>query len=342
MVNDKEVKTVVSPFAVRENEVKVFDGKEGFASINQVVFKMDMGYINESHIKALEVVNEFGFITSRQCTQILELRGKLDDIEEDKRQAKVSKWLEDLTKSKVISRYYFQSDLGKSSYRVYSMDKIATYILKQRSIQTAWQPTDNTKPAYSVKRKLAGNQVIIAYMQKVASFSSTNPNLLLYSKKYNVKFKPTGGLVVLKQGTKEQNFIFEVVRRNEDWRNMFAEKIQLYSDFFENFTRNDAGFYDKPQLVFVGEDVQHTAEMFTIIKKVSQYLKDEDMYFTTELKHLGEDLMDSISVFELDEKTHKYKAVIKELEILKPGENKNGNEDKLKLDMKFNSNIIVE
>ena len=64
MVNDKEVKTVVSPFAVRENEVKVFDGKEGFASINQVVFKMDMGYINESHIQALEVVNEFGFVTS--------------------------------------------------------------------------------------------------------------------------------------------------------------------------------------------------------------------------------------------------------------------------------------
>ena len=31
MVNDKEVKTVVSPFAVRENDVKVFDGKDGFA-----------------------------------------------------------------------------------------------------------------------------------------------------------------------------------------------------------------------------------------------------------------------------------------------------------------------
>ena len=101
MVNDKEVKTVVSPFAVRENEIKVFDGKEGFASINQVVFKMDMGYINEYHIKVLEVVNEFGFITSRQVTQILELRGKLNDIEEEKRQNKVAKWLEDLTKSKV-------------------------------------------------------------------------------------------------------------------------------------------------------------------------------------------------------------------------------------------------
>ena len=170
MVNDKEVKTVVSPFAVRENEVKVFDGKEGFASINQVVFKMDMGYINESHIKALEVVNEFGFITSRQCTQILDLRGKINDIEEDKRQTRVDKCLEYLTKSKVISRYYFQSDSGKSSYRVYSMDKIATYILKQRNIPTAWQPTDNTKPVAMIKKRLAGNQIIIAYLRKVSAF----------------------------------------------------------------------------------------------------------------------------------------------------------------------------
>ena len=57
MVNDKEVKTVVSPFAVRENEVKVFDGKEGFASINQVVFKMDMGYITTT-VKVLDPMSE--------------------------------------------------------------------------------------------------------------------------------------------------------------------------------------------------------------------------------------------------------------------------------------------
>lgn len=341
MVSDKEVKTVVSPFAVRENEVKVFDGKEGFASINQVVFKMDMGYINEYHIRALEVVNEFGFITSRQVTQVLELRGKLNDIEEDKKQNKVAKWLEDLTKSKVIARYYFQSEAGKSSYRAYAMDKIATYILKQRNIPTSWQPTDNTKPAYAVKRKLAGNQVIIAYMQKVGAFSAVDPNVLLYSKKYNVKFKPTGGMVTLKNGTEDVNFVFEVVRRNEDWQNMFAEKVQLYSDFFENFMRNDAGFYDKPQLVFVGEDVQHIAEMFRIIKKVSTVLKDEEMYFTTELKHLDENLENSISVFELDVESKKYKLVNKNLDILKPGENKNDN-NSLNLDMKFNSNMIIE
>ena len=340
MVEDNEIKTVVSPFAVRENEIKVFDGKDGFASINQVVFKMDMGYINESHIKALEIVNEFGYVTSRQVTQILEARGKLNDLEVDKRQAKVAKWLEDLTKSKVIARYYFQSESGKSSYRVYAMDKIATYILKQRNIATSWQPTDNTKPAYAVKRKLAGNQIIIAYMQKVAAFFDTNPNILLYSKKYNVKFKPTGGCITLKNNDGETNFVFEVVRRNEDWQNMFAEKIQLFSDFYENFMANDAGFKEAPKIVFVGEDVNHIAEMFRIVKKVSAVLQDENMYWTTELKHLEEDLTKTISVFELEKDTKKYKLVTKQLDILKSGENENKKD--ITGEVKFNPNMIVE
>ncbi len=341
MVNDKEVKTAVSPFAVRQDEKKVYDGKEGFASINQVVFKMDMGYINESHIEALEVVNEFGYVTSRQVTQVLELRGKLNDIEPEKRQTKVAKWLEDLTKSKVIARYFFQSETGKSSYRAYCIDKIATYILKQRNIPTTWQPTENTKPAFAVKRKLAGNQVIIAYMQKVAAYEKANPNVLLYSKKYNVKFKPTGGMVTLKNDSEEVNFIFEVVRRNDDWQNMFAEKVQLYSDFYENFARNDAGFEEKPQIVFVAEDIQHIADLFRIIKKVGMVVEDSNMYFTTELRHLEDNLENSISVFEVENESRKYKLVTKTLDILKQGENKAAT-TRLNEDAKYNANMIIE
>ena len=48
MVEDSEVKAPKSPFAMRENEIKVFDGKDGYASINTVVYKIDMGYINEN------------------------------------------------------------------------------------------------------------------------------------------------------------------------------------------------------------------------------------------------------------------------------------------------------
>jgi len=340
MINDTEVKTKVSPFAVREGEIKVFDGKEGYASINQVVFKMDMGYIGENHIMALEIVNEFGFVTSRQVTQVLEFRGKLNDIEVEKRQDRVSKWLEDLTKSKVLSRYAFQTESGKSSYRVYSLEKIATYILKQRNIVTSWQPTDNTKPAYALKRKLAGNQIVIAYMTKVGAFKEANPNILMLSKKYNVKFKPTGGTVKLGTDNGDVDFVFEVVRRNEDWQNMLAEKLQLYADFYENFSKNDAGFYAPPQLVFVGEDVAHNAEIFKIAKKIGFTLKDEEMYFTTDIEQLEDSLEKTISVFEYDKENNKYKLVQKELSLLKPGENEAG-KTKLKAN-KFNPNVIVE
>lgn len=343
MIDDKEVKTKVSPFAVRENEIKVFDGKEGFASINQVVFKMDMGYIGEDHIKALEVVNEFGFVTSRQVTQILEIRGKIDHLEGEKKQDKVSKWLEDLTKSKILSRYFFQSEEGKSSYRAYSLEKIATYILKQRNIVTNWQPTDNTKPAYAVKRKLAGNQIIIAYIQKVGSFKEAVPSVLLFSKKYNVKFKPTGGMVKLEDKEKEYNYIFEVIRRNEDWKNMFAEKLQLYSDFYENFTKNDAGFDEPPQLVIVGEDLTQNAEAFKIAKKLNVVIKDEDLYFTTDLAQLDDNLTDSISVFEFEKEGNKYKLVQKKLDILKAGKKDNNNLNKTKLKGKtYSPDVIVE
>ena len=59
MIEDSAIKAPKSPFAMRDNEIKVFDGKDGYASIDQVVFKIDMGYINELHFQILEIINDF-------------------------------------------------------------------------------------------------------------------------------------------------------------------------------------------------------------------------------------------------------------------------------------------
>ena len=143
MVEDNAIKAPKSPFAMRENEIKVFDGKDGYASINQVVFKIDKGYINELHFQILEIINDFEFITSRQIYQMLLYKGI--DI---KSQDKLNKKLEDMIKSKIITRYYFSSDEGKGIYRVYCLDKVGKYLLNTRDIKTTWQPKVNTKPVY--------------------------------------------------------------------------------------------------------------------------------------------------------------------------------------------------
>ena len=122
MVEDQEIKTTVSPFAIREGEIKTFDGKDGYVSINQIIHKINLGHINDVHFKILDLVNEFEFLTSRQIFQILKHKGV-----EIKSQDKLNTKLEQLVKTKILTRYYFTSEEGKGIYRIYCMEKMGKY-----------------------------------------------------------------------------------------------------------------------------------------------------------------------------------------------------------------------
>ena len=59
MVEDKEIKAEMSPFAIRKGEIKTFDGQDGYVSMNQIVHKINIGHITDIHFAILELVNEF-------------------------------------------------------------------------------------------------------------------------------------------------------------------------------------------------------------------------------------------------------------------------------------------
>ena len=99
---DKVINATVSPFAIRPGEIKVFDGKDGYVSMNQIIHKINVGHINDLHFKILELVNKFEFMTSRQIFQMLEW-----EHVEIESQDKLNNKLEQLTKSKILTRYYF-------------------------------------------------------------------------------------------------------------------------------------------------------------------------------------------------------------------------------------------
>lgn len=311
MVEDNQIKAPKSPFAMRENEIKVFDGKDGYGSINQVVFKIDMGYINELHFQIMEIINDFEFITSRQIFQILRYRGV--DI---KSQDKVNKKLEDMIKSKIITRYYFSSGEGKGIYRIYCLDKIAKYLLNSRGVKTNWQPTNNTKPVYMIKRRLAGNQVIIAYMQKVAAYKGFVTSPMLFAKRQNTRFQASGGQVILVKDNVKIDIIFESVRRNVNWEEKFMEKIKLYEEFYDNFQAKDCGFDKKPQLIIIGEDDEHIIEIFKAVKKINAELKGIEIYYTTDLRQLEDELDRSLVAFRLDQETNRYKFEVIQVPLL--------------------------
>ena len=309
MVEDNEIKAQVSPFAIREGEIKTFDGKDGYVSMNQIVHKINIGHITDIHFAILELVNQFEFITSRQLYQMLEIKGI-----DAKSQDKLNNKLEALVKSKILTRYYFTSEEGKGIYRIYCLEKMGKYLLKSKEIECKWQPSDNTKPVPMIKKRLAGNQTLIAYLRKVKAFDDFVVKPSLTAKTAGKVFKATGGSVKLTKNKKSIQFLFEVIRREPDWKKKLVEKMRLYQDFYANFVPGDSGFSTMPQLIFVCEDEKHMAETFKEIITNQVEIPQLKLYFTTDLRQNEETLENTLVEFKLVD--GKYKMENIELKLL--------------------------
>ena len=309
MVEDEKIKTTVSPFAMKEGEIKTFDGKDGYVSINQIIHRINLGHITEIHFKILELVNEFEFMTSRQIYQILINRNI--DI---KSQDKLNNKLEQLIKTKILTRYYFSSEDGKCIYRVYCLEKMGKYLLNSRNIECKWQPTDNTKPVSMIKKRLAGNQIIIAYMRKVQAFDSYVVKPAITAKQSGKIIKANAGVRLTKRGV-SIDFIYEAVRREEDWETKFEERMRLYKEFYENFVQFDSGYERAPQLILVAEDEKHMVEIFKIIITKGLQINNMRIYFTQDLSQNATKLDQSLIEFGIDE-NGKYRMNTVEVKLL--------------------------
>ena len=311
MVEDNEIKAEVSPFAVREGEIKTFDGKDGYVSMNQIIHKINIGHINDIHFTILELVNEFEFITSRQLFQMLEWK-HVDIASQDKLNNK----LDQLVKSKILTRYYFTGDDGKGIYRIYCLEKMGKYLLNSRGVECKWQPTDNTKPVPMIKKRLAGNQTIIAYLRKVKAFDSYTVKPAITAKMAGKTFKATGGSVKLTKNNKSIEFLFEVIRREDDWQKKLVDKMRMYKDFYENFIPMDSGFNSMPQLIIICEDEKHMVETFKAIVVNQVEISKIKLYFSTDLRQNEETLAKTLVEFKIDETTGKYKMENVEVKLL--------------------------
>jgi len=277
--------------------------------MNQIVHKINIGHITDIHFKVLELVNEFEFITSRQLYQMLEIKGV-----DPKSQDKLNNKLDQLVKSKILTRYYFTSDEGKGIYRIYCLEKMGKYLLNSKEIESKWQPSDNTKPVPMIKKRLAGNQTLIAYLMKVKAFDSYVVKPAITAKVTAKLFKSTGGSAKLTKNNKSIHFVFEVIRREDEWKKKFVEKMKLYKDFYDNFIQGDSGFSSLPQLIFVCEDEKNMVETFKEIVKNEVELSQIKLLFTTDLRQNEKTLENTLVEFKLVD--GKYKMENIELKLL--------------------------
>ena len=195
------------------------------------------------------------------------------------------------------------------------MEKMGKYLLNSKEVECKWQPTDNTKPVALMKKRLAGNQVIVAYMRKSKNFANYKVRTTITAKMNGKTFKGHGEVTIAKGG-KSLSLIFESVRREDDWEEKFVERMRLYKDFLENFVPFDSGYEARPQLIFVCEDDKHMVETFKGIVKAGLEMEKVKVYFTTDLKQNAESLDKSLTEFVKNESTGKFAAKNVEFKIL--------------------------
>jgi hypothetical protein len=153
-------------------------------------------------------------------------------------------------------------------------------------------------------------------MNKVSSLKDYMVKPPLMAKNLGKQFKASGGKVLLEKDGRQINFIFEVVRREEDWVKKLVDKMKFYNDFYNYYTPGDSGFNSMPQLIFICEDDKHIVETFKAIVINKLESPKLNFYYTTDLKQNEETLTKSLVTFKMDETTHKYKLVSQEVRLL--------------------------
>ena len=160
-----------------------------------------------------------------------------------------------------------------------------------------------------IKKRLAGNQTIIAYLRKVKAFDSYTVKPAITAKLTGKTFKATGGSVKLTKNNKSIEFLFEVIRREEDWEKKLVERMRLYNDFYDNFVPGDSGFSSMPQLILICEDDKHMAETFKAIVMNKVEISKIKLYFSTDLRQNEETLDKTLVDFKLENGKYKMENV---------------------------------
>ena len=290
MVKDNEIQAEESPFKMIKGEKKIFDGYDGYVSINQVVSKIQRDHLGELEYDILEIVNKYEFMTSRQINQLLSLKGY--NFNNTK---KISRKLDQMLKGKLLSRCYFSTFEEKSSYKVYSLEKNGKYLLESRDVSSDWKATDNLKTVDSIKRRLAANQLVIAHILKNKSYVSDEAKYEIVSKQYNRKLIIKGIIKFENKSLKKSMTAFiETVRRDNDEKDL-ETRLKIYSEFFTAGTK--VGNID---LIMVCEDKKHMAEVYKTI--LLNKLEIPNLYFTYDLALLEEDIKKTLFKFTIKNK----------------------------------------
>ncbi len=244
----------LSPFASYVGDMHKLNKPKKNTTKVEADFLLEKGHIGYIEKAILFTINRLVFATSLQITFYLKKSGY--DIESKT----VARKLTRLKEKSFVRQIEFVSENSISSYKAYYLGYHGTGLLRALDVKTYSQGYVSEIKTFKIKSILASNQLLTQVM---------DDNLEFKVSKVIVNDSIIGCIVrpqsILK--FKDQDFLVEVVRKTENWKEKLSQKLLRYDTVIENYQNLNMKFNTKPVLIIQGESYEHMFEIMNLYKE---------------------------------------------------------------------------
>ena len=277
--------TNTSPFKIYEGDKLIPDGAKSIPPKEVRVQRYQL-LAEKLDFQILEVISELGYCTSKQITEMLNLRGitciyknnkqssegesVLVDEEGEVTHSKVQSRLNVLKNNVLVTRYRFsvtKDEKGESkdpNIRAYVLQHFGSLILSNRGIKTTWDPGYVFKTLVEIKKILLKNNVLVAHLRDLQN--------VVTGKSFKIRHPSIGQLlepVLISLKNEKEDiipFFFEAVRNNEGYKAELTSTVKDYLSYFRSFAPTK-DIPRTPRLVLIGEDELHLADIYNTLEE---------------------------------------------------------------------------
>lgn len=284
-----------SIFAIYDKEMRKINKNE-----NKMLIIKNLSEV-EKYI--ISIINNFKVVTFSQIISIINIEERKYTIDI------VKKSIIKLLNNNFIESSDVYSEEGIKQFTLYYILN-KTYINEEEIINNY-----KNKNLIEIKKRLMGNEIIISFLRKL------NNNIIDYeidtkliSKRFSKMFIVEGANINIQKKDKKFNILYEIVRKEKDWKKKIVNKLKLYKSFYDELIINSKKILIFPQLVLVCEDDEHVKELIEEIIKEKCIISKLKLYISTDYM-IKNDILNSIIEIKIDEKNNRYEKIYKKIKI---------------------------
>lgn len=303
MFDDTFIKAETSPFKTYPDDKQEFIGRIKYVDLGKVIQQYRNGEIDERMLHILDIVVHHGYINTRQIWQmyLLKFRSYIKRIN-------LKKLLNRMAEKGLVVEFVIDSSIGNTNYHIYCADYNGVRLYTALTSESVnWKRTDILQKSYIIKRSLAKNQFLIAYLKYYDVEYKLQPKLMWNDEKgHETAVVPAMQLTfMLKEQLDSIVFLVEVIRTYKGWEEDYSKKLIRYGQYMKSV--EDTQALRKYYIIVCAEtpeQVKEAAQLFyelQHIKKIAE-LRNIKLFYTYDLElldtHFEKSLLDNLRSLE--------------------------------------------